>query len=238
MSCSLVKSTDCRTKQVADCFYPRVRAEQEQKWTCYLHPKHAGGWIHGGFMFWIGLLSFEMCIIFCIEDFMDFRILPSLMWRLDLEGPDRQWHQGKRSSVPICQHKTSDISQLEFLQIEHDSRIVDRCAWTPFKSKDRGRNVSIWISRGKVSFCWRRLALYIWCWNWCKAWEYEGIMVSKLDISLALATVSSNLAPRSNFEAHTSSPVSKTINTWIEDDWSKKNWMSESWCIVVYFRVQ
>lgn len=45
-----------------------------------------------------------------------------------------------------------------------------------------------------------------------------GIMVSKLDISLALVTVSSNLAPRSKFEAHTSSPVSKTINTWIEDD--------------------
>ena len=44
------------------------------------------------------------------------------------------------------------------------------------------------------------------------------IMVSKLDISLALVTVSSNLAPRSNSEAHTIFPVSKTINTWIEDD--------------------
>ena len=38
--------------------------------------------------------------------------------------------------------------------------------------------------------------------------------------------------------AHASSPVSKAINTWIEDDWSIKFCMAQSWCIVTYFRVQ
>ena len=117
--------------------------------------------LEDGFMFtmWFRdfywFLSFEMCVILCVEHFGDWLRNPSqLDVKTTLQRPGRQWRE-KKSSILICKpqafctlrfHRFNDWRQmclgLDGIQIER-----------------LGRALSMWNSRGTVSVG-KRLALF------------------------------------------------------------------------------
>ena len=144
--------------------------------------------LEDGFMFtmWFNdfywFLWFEMGVIPCVEDLVsDFRILPSLMWRLDLDdlagNGMKKIEKSLQSSFASQQIRENNAKlRLDAIQRERS-----------------GMKASLWISRLKVSV--GKVGI-IWCWNWSTA-ESEEATENSINARCFLCswTFASNLAP-------------------------------------------
>ena len=150
-----------------------------------LHPKRAEGWIHVHSVISVISIDFHRsrCASFFALNILvtGFRILPSLMWRLHLDGlAGNGMKKGPQSSIANSQFFfcNFEILQIQWLETDvlrlrcHSNRKIGKdCEHVNFKRK---------------SFCWKRLALFDIELELVRSriWRSHGNVVSQLHVSL------------------------------------------------------